>query len=599
MSVRIIIKHVTGSKVNQVEQFPAEGFPEVTIGRDPESTIAFDPQVDDAVSRNHAVIKASAAAPSGFRISDRGSSNGTIVNGQKIAGEVDLLPNDEVELGKGGPKFVFDLQPRPSNLLNRTRVITTGALAGSTRMLNTAEIEAKAQAAAAAAAAAGAGAGAGAADVTGGVKRTVGRETVIGMLSAQRQQTNRTWMYILAGVLAFVGAGGGSLFYYSRVKAERAAAASAAALARAQQVNSAKLASAEAAVSKKMGMSPGEIVRKYGNATVVIDVQWRLYDKATGKPLFQMVRKFGNERLPCYVMLPNGMVVRWLTTDDQNQSNLEIGEAGRGSGFVIDPRGFILTNKHVAAGWLVQYGKIQKLGMSAIFKIGSLNHPVLVNLLPGSKFGQELSDWLPGDPQKGGGVVFRADAPIPVDNQFHQFEGRNEVLAVRFPGSLLSVNAHLVRASTVADAAEIKIDTQQDLATVALAHHDDVRVGDRVTVLGYPAFSAQTIAVIQSAEAGQVQKREQEVPEPTVTAGLISQMTAGVQQQGGVVTVGEMGSAYQLTVPSGAGNSGGPVFNAAGKVIGLFTYGTARETVTYAVPIKFGRDLLEVQRPSR
>jgi len=33
-----------------------------------------------------------------------------------------------------------------------------------------------------------------------------------------------------------------------------------------------------------------------------------------------------------------------------------------------------------------------------------------------------------------------------------------------------------------------------------------------------------------------------------------------------------------------------------GKVIGLFTYGTRRETTTYAVPIKYGLDLFKVQR---
>jgi S1-C subfamily serine protease len=38
------------------------------------------------------------------------------------------------------------------------------------------------------------------------------------------------------------------------------------------------------------------------------------------------------------------------------------------------------------------------------------------------------------------------------------------------------------------------------------------------------------------------------------------------------------------------------VFNRKGQVIGLFTYGTARESVTYAIPIRYARDLLQMQQ---
>ena len=38
------------------------------------------------------------------------------------------------------------------------------------------------------------------------------------------------------------------------------------------------------------------------------------------------------------------------------------------------------------------------------------------------------------------------------------------------------------------------------------------------------------------------------------------------------------------------------MFDRNGKVIGIFTYGGRRETQTYAIPIKFGMDLLKVQR---
>ena len=55
--MRIAIRHLSGSKVNQIEQFDLEGLQEITIGREPSSRIAYDLQRDDEVSRKHAVIR--------------------------------------------------------------------------------------------------------------------------------------------------------------------------------------------------------------------------------------------------------------------------------------------------------------------------------------------------------------------------------------------------------------------------------------------------------------------------------------------------------------------------------------------------------------
>src|SRR6202167_6143552 len=118
---RVVIRHLSGSKVNQIDQFDLAGLQEITPRPDPKSPVAYDVQRDDEVSRRHAVIRIKNDKELYFRIADLNSSNGTLLNGERISGEVELLPDDVIELGAGGPKFVFDVQPRPANLPARTR----------------------------------------------------------------------------------------------------------------------------------------------------------------------------------------------------------------------------------------------------------------------------------------------------------------------------------------------------------------------------------------------------------------------------------------------------------------------------------------------
>src|SRR5262249_325942 len=154
--------------------------------------------------------------------------------------------------------------------------------------------------------------------------------------------------------------------------------------------------------------------------------------------------------------------------------------------------------------------------------------------------------------------------------------GRNELLEVRFAGNRVSVQASLVRASTDADAALMKIDTMPGLRPVELdPRDDDVDVGDRVMVLGYPGISAETFVRTSSVDVGRVGTgRLESVPEPTISEGIIQIKGRGYKEDGDVTIVGTMGDTYQMSINStGHGNSGGPVFNTKGQVVGLFTYG--------------------------
>ncbi|HKX83529.1 MAG TPA: PrsW family glutamic-type intramembrane protease, partial [Pyrinomonadaceae bacterium] len=79
------------------QRFPLEtGF--LTIGRGENCTVRFDPRGERIASKQHAFIE---ARPDGYYITDNQSTNGTLVNGQKIQ-KVKLNSGDEIQFGTHG-----------------------------------------------------------------------------------------------------------------------------------------------------------------------------------------------------------------------------------------------------------------------------------------------------------------------------------------------------------------------------------------------------------------------------------------------------------------------------------------------------------------
>ncbi len=79
--------------------------PVLTVGRSEENSLCLR---DRFVSSRHAVIQ---QANSRYRIRDEGSTNGTFVNGQRIAGDVTLKSGDRVEIGAS----TFEFREHSSN----------------------------------------------------------------------------------------------------------------------------------------------------------------------------------------------------------------------------------------------------------------------------------------------------------------------------------------------------------------------------------------------------------------------------------------------------------------------------------------------------
>ena len=592
---RIVIRHLSGSKVNQIDQFDLAGLQEITLGRDPKSTIAFDVQRDDAVSRRHAVIRIKNDNELYFRIADLNSSNGTMLNGERIGGEVELLPDDIVELGTGGPRFTFDVQPRPASLPSRTR--TMAAIdAAATRVVATANAEAEAATAERSAvpetqervpATTGSGAMTPASSTLG---RPVGKSTILRMLSDERRSSRQTWLAALAAVVVLAIAGGGIIWWHSQNVAAQLQQQVAAAASRAEAIRT----EAADALAKSIGIKPADI-KRLGEATVYIHNQWQLYDRATDKPIFQKMVKVGDEWLPAIVRLEDGRLVRWLTLDnDKSLSYMTVGVDHSGSGFVVGEQGFILTNKHVASGWGGVYEDLLSNGWNrgSVYTVRSDRHETMRNI----DSVRTLNTWIP----ENGGYLFEGTRPNPITNGERDFFGRNEVLTVQFPGTRTEINATMLRASIDADVAEIKIDSPQLLTKLDLADDNSVQIGEKIILLGYPSVSQKTFAVQQSNEGGHLRERAIYIPEPTVTQGVVAKLptkTDRRDQSSGMQMFGTTGDTYQLDIFAAPGDSGGPVINSTGKVIAIMSMRrTTAEHVSFAVPVSYVRELLQPQR---
>ena len=93
------------------------------------------------------------------------------------------------------------------------------------------------------------------------------------------------------------------------------------------------------------------------------------------------------------------------------------------------------------------------------------------------------------------------------------------------------------------------------------------------------------------------------MPEVTLTTGTIAKVTKSGESDntGPVKYYVPSGDRFQLGInTTGAGNSGGPLFDDQGRVIGIFFASRQGDvSVSFAVPIKYGMELMNVGPSTR
>ncbi len=555
---RIVLRHLSGSKANQVEEFPLSHVKEVVFGRDPSATVKYDPDRDDLVGRQHARITQDPNDPTQFNITDLNSRNGTFVNRQRIVGTSKVNVGDTVQFGPGGPEFTFDLDPRPQGATKATRVAPApGSLAPTmqgapaTRVLNTGAPPAPQTQPS---------------SMGGPPPSTVGKATVERMISHTVTETKKsqTRKFMMIGGAAFVavvmlfGMVGAGLWYMkNRTQAE---------IGQVKQGIDADKAAAS--------MKPNDIVKNYGGAVVKIDVVWKLVSQQGNGLVYHQYLPYQGQARACYVRLSDGKLEPYLTYNN-NQYSVAIGGAHSGSGFAVSSDGFILTNRHVAAAWETAYNFPESANMGIVLGRGPDGKLAPVEIVQ-----QAPRDWVPAR-SKQDGIAY---------------DGRNDRLDVSFPKSDRRLSGKVSAVSPRHDVAMIKIDSPGTVPKVELYdNYEAIQPGDATIVLGYPGVSPPVFGIVKSQDVFNRESEVREIPDPTVSVGNIGRVLRGQEAAAGKEqTVSMIGDAYQLTINStGAGNSGGPVFDDHGKVVGIFFAGLRMDAaITFAVPIRYGLELM-------
>jgi serine protease Do len=569
---RMLIKHLSGSKANQVEEFALKHHTELLFGRDTSATVKYDPDRDDLVGRNHAKITRDPSDPNGFLLTDLNSTNGTFRNKQRVTGTVKLNIGDTVQFGPSGPEFVFDVEPKPDNFAKATRMVETGrSNPPATRMVG----------ADTAAMAAGTSGG------SGKAPGTVGKATVERMISQTVSETKASqgrkfgMIGLAAGLLV--------LFLFGVVIAGAYWYTSSRETALMDSLTG-KTSDLEKKMSEGKGMSAAEINEKYGKSVVYFEVAWRLINTGEQAQAYHAHLSPAEVKalFKADVAMPIPLYVQVSATDvepvlryTKGPADRPIGGVHTGTGFVVTNDGFVLTNRHVAAAWMSTYNFPPDTPPGIVL---SSNYASVV------KIGQPPpTNWVPANSVQAGGSLGK-NIKIASPNEL---KGVNDTLDVTLPGKESRMAAQLKQTSDRHDVALVKIDVPGQLTKVELYdNYETLKKGEMVTILGYPAASPRTYGVIKSSDVFNSATRMKVIPDPTVTTSNIGNIIRGNDDDKNR-RVSLMGDVIQLATSStGAGNSGGPVFDSQGRVIGIFFAGQKADAITYAVPIRYGKEFL-------
>lgn len=174
-----------------------------------------------------------------------------------------------------------------------------------------------------------------------------------------------------------------------------------------------------------------------------------------------------------------------------------------------------------------------------------------------------------GETVAGTGMVLTSNGEVLTNN--HVIEGATKITA-QVDGSGTKYTAKVVGEDVTQDVALVQLENASGMSTVTVGNSSDVKVGDAVVAIGNAL----------------------DLPgPPTVTDGIISALDRSISPtDSGSGATENLKGLFQTSAPLSSGNSGGPLANASGQVIGMNTAaatsdsdGDSASDVGFAIPI--------------
>ena len=548
--ISLLIRHIAGSKKGQVEKFSVASSPEVRVGRGLDNDVSYDPVKEDTISRDHCRIIQDSTNPERFFLSDSQSKNGTFVNDALTTGKTELFAGDIVKLGKEGPSFEFDLDPRPQSHIKKTRIINPMA-AKETKMHTATDLPKVTS------------------EKTPPVKEGIGKNTMQHMIRESEKKSKTGLVITIIAVLLLASTGGYLLSKNRNVK----------------EIVHVR--------DPKTTFTPTEIAKANQEKVVYIEMAWKLTSTASSEEMYHVYYPIIEDKKimgyrAAYSQDNQGAIVPLLVTKGDylkalgNAQGIEldlIASGGSGSGFVVDERGFIATNRHVASNWLTSF-QFQEYAFPGV-------------LVEPNREGQFAPAW--------DKPVSREMVGLWVPGNDKSYTGVNTYLDVTFANNSQRTPAKIVRISSTHDVAMIKIDLPEALPKVELFDsYEEIQPGDPAIVMGYPGIAPAQLVLKRSQDVFNTNANITSVPVPTVSTGNVGRMVRGSEKNSKIDDYkSTFGDYYQLTINStGGGNSGGPMFDEKSRVVGVFSAGKWEPgaSISFAVPIKYVMELMGRQQ---